>query len=310
MNKQFYLLSQIKVEQEKQNEPRQFSGVANSGKPFEYYGQTCVVDLDNIQFSEKLPILLLHNRDKRVGFGSLSKEDNQLKITGTLLNNDDAQKIAQDADDGFPFQLSAHVVPNSVEEVKTGTVEVNGQTLSAPLSILRNCKVIEVSFTPTGVDDQTSATVLSDDGSQSNPKPQSEETTMTLEEALAQIEKLEEKNKALEEENAELKAKKKEADVEAQLSQAGFAKNKQGEFDGISTATIEVLLSLDDDKSKAMIADLAKSVQLSKGDDRQSPPNFMFGETNPPNPQDNQQTTDNPMLAVALSRAKQSNEFV
>lgn len=309
--KQYYLLSQINVEkQQNENEPRQFSGVANSGKPFEHWGEMTVVDLDKIQFSEKIPILLLHDRDKRIGVGSLSVENNQLLVNGTLLSNDDAQKIAEDADDGFPFQMSAHVIPDSVEQVKTGTVEVNGQTLSAPLNVLRNCKIIEVSFTPTGVDDQTSATVLSDDGSQSNPNPQSEETTMTLEEALAQIEKLEEKNKALEEENAELKAKKKEADVEAQLSQAGFAKNKQGEFDGISQATVEVLLSLDDDKSKAMIADLSKSLQLSKSDNKQQAPAFMFSETNPPNSQDNQQAKDNPLLAVALSRNKDKDGFI
>ncbi len=313
-HKKYYLLSQINVEKQQENEPRHFSGVANSGKPFSHWGEMTVVDLDKIQFSEKMPILLLHDREKRVGVGSLSVENNQLLVNGTLLSNDDAQKIAEDADDGFPFQMSAHVIPDSVEQVKTGTVQVNGQTLSAPLNILRNCKIIEVSFTPTGVDDQTSATVLSDDGSQ-NPNPQPQETTMTEEEIKA----MKAENEQLKKDKAEqkktideLKAKKKKADVDAQLSQAGFSKNDKGEFDGISQSTVEILLSLDNDKSTAMIADLAKSVKLSQDKDKgkQTPPDFMFGETNPPNSQDNQQTTDNPMLAVALSRNKENNSFI
>ncbi len=311
----FYLLSQINVEKQQENEPRQFSGVANSGKPFSQWDCQYIVDMDGILDStthpNNMPVLYLHKREKEVGYGKLSVENNQLLISGTLLSNERATAIATSADEGFPWQMSAHVIPSSVEEIKTGTVEVNGQTLSAPINVLRKCKISEVSFTPTGVDDQTYATVLSDDGSE-NPNPQPKETTMTLEEALAQIEKLEEKKKALEEENAELKRKKKEADIEAQLSQAGFSKNDKGEFNGISSATVEVLLSLDDDKSKAMIADLSKSLQLSqnKGNDKQQAPSFMFRETNPPNPQDNQQTKDNPMLAVALSRNKENNGFI
>ncbi len=70
------------------------------------------------------------------------------------------------------------------------------------------------------------------------------------------------------------------------------------------------MLSLDDDKSKVMIADLSKSLQLSKSDNKQQAPAFMFSETNPPNSQDNQQAKDNPLLAVALSRNKDKDGFI
>ncbi len=312
----FYLLSQINVEKQQENEPRQFSGIANSGKPFSQWDCQYIVDMDGILDStthpNNMPVLYLHKREKEVGYGKLSVENNQLLISGTLLSNERATAIATSADEGFPWQMSAHVIPSSVEEVKTGTVQVNGQTLSAPINVLRKCKISEVSFTPTGVDDQTSATVLSDDGSE-NPNPQPQETIMTEEEIKA----MQAENKQLKKDKAEqqkiideLKAKKKKADVDAQLSQAGFAKNADGEFDGISSATVEVLLSLDDDKSKAMIADLANSVQLSQSKDKQTPPDFMFGETNPPNEQNNQQAEKNPLLAVALSRNQDKNGFI
>ncbi len=312
--KPFKLTSDISIAQQgnADNAPRTFSGVANSGKPFEHWGYQHVVDMDGILASttnpDKLAVLYLHKRESEVGYGKLSVENNQLLISGTLLSNERATAIASSADEGFPWQMSAHVVPSSVEEVKTGTVQVNGQTLSAPINVLRKCKIAEVSFTPTGVDDQTHATVLSDDGNTNQSTPTEKETTMTLEEALAKIKKLEADKKALEEENTELKAKKKKADVESKLSQAGFSKNEQGEFDGVSTATMNMLLSASDEDSQAIITDLSKSLQLSQSDGKPNPPDFMFSETNPPSGDNGVQLSDsdNPLIANAKARISHS----
>lgn len=47
-----YLFSDVNVAQASSDgdSPRQFSGIANSGKPFNYYGTRIIVDLKDIQF--------------------------------------------------------------------------------------------------------------------------------------------------------------------------------------------------------------------------------------------------------------------
>ena len=46
----------------------QFNGISYSGEPFVYCGERAIVDLDNVSDKE-IPILLEHNREKRLGFG-------------------------------------------------------------------------------------------------------------------------------------------------------------------------------------------------------------------------------------------------
>lgn len=281
-----YLFSDVNVAPPKDGSaPRQFSGVANSGKPFNYYGVRVIVDLENLSFSDKVPALVEHERSKRAGFGVLSVENNQLMINGTLLDNDFGNEVADDADAGFPWQMSAHVIAET-EEHLTGnsTAIINGQTVTAPITILRNCRIPEVSFTPTGVDSETSAVILGDDGKTQLSTPQ-KDNTMTLEEALAEIEKhkaaqVEKDNriKELEDENAKLKASEAQANVDAQLSQAGFSKSEDGKWQGVSDTTYQVLLSQDADKARAMIGDL----KLSQPN-RQDAPGYLFGEQHKPN---------------------------
>lgn len=297
----------VQVSQQADDKARTFEGVANSGKPFNYYGQRAIVDLSTLEFHNKVPVLLQHDRDSRVGFGTLKVENHQLLITGTLLENEQAQKIAKDADDGFPFQMSAHVKANSTEELKGNqTAEVNGQTVTAPILILRHCFIPEVSFTPTGVDNQTSAMILSDDGS-FQPSTHQGENMNEIEQLKAQISKMQEQIDTLEKENANLKTEKAQAEaeakkstVEAELSNNGFSKNEKGEWQGISSTTVDLLLSTDVEKAKTMIADLAKS-QANKP----SIPDFLLSEQHTAG---QTQSTGNPLLdnAVARNKAQQS----
>lgn len=282
---------------------RTFTGVANSGKPFNYGGQRAIIDLSTLIFHDKVPALLLHDRDNRVGFGTLKVENNQLLMSGSLLGNEQAQKIAQDADDGFPFQMSVHVQAGSTEEL-TGsqTAEVNGQTVTAPILILRHCFIPEVSFTPTGVDNQTSAMILSDDGS-FQPSIHQGENMNEIEQLKAQISKMQEHIDTLEKENADLKTEKaqaeaetKKATVEAELSNKGFSKNEKGEWQGISPTTVDLLLSTDVDKAKAMIADLAPK------ENKPNIPDFLLSEQHTGG--QGQQSTGNPLLDNAIARGK------
>ena len=249
---------------------RTFTGIANSGLPFSYYGERAIVDMDSITLSDKVPVLSLHDRNVRLGFGKLSLDNYTLKINGTLLSNDDAQKLAKDADDGFPLQMSAHISAGSREVLQAGqTVVVNGKSYDYPLTILRNCTVPEVSFTPTGVDSNTLAMILSNNPTNSNPnqkenpmatenpsstaRPNVDELNKTIVDLQAELEKL----KA---ENAELKKQTKKASIEAKLSQNGFVKNDKGEYTHLSQDSFEMLLSLDDTQADKVIADFAKGL--------------------------------------------------
>lgn len=314
---QVYLLSDVTVAPSKDGTAtRQFSGVANSGKPFNYYGARVIVDLENLSFADKVPALVEHERSKRAGFGTLSVKNNQLMINGTLLDNDFGNEVADDADAGFPWQMSAHVIAEN-EENLTGnsTAVVNGQTVTAPITILRNCRIPEVSFTPTGVDSETSAVILGDDGNNHLSTPTPKDNTMTLDEALAKIKELEdadkakdERIKALEDENAKLKASEAQANVDAQLSQAGFTKSDDGKWQGVSDTTYNVLLSQTADAARAMIGDL----KLSQPN-RQDAPGYLFGEQHKPNPNGGSQgghQFSNSLVENAKARAGDKKTFI
>lgn len=296
----YYLSGEMSVAKG-DNDKRTFSGVANSGKPFLHGNQWTVVDFDGIMFEDSVPVLLEHDRARRVGFGKLSVENHQLLVNGNLLSNELSQSLSADADDGFPFQMSAHVKP-SVTQVLTGnqTAVVNGQTVSAPITILKKCFIPEVSFTPTGVDNQTSAKFLSDNPN--NPQEQD----MDLAQALAEIEKLKaeidklkaEKDKEIETltaENEQLKADQSKAEVDAQLSQAGFKKDDKGVWQGISQNMYSVLLSQKADDVKAMINDLKPQ--------KSNAPDYLFSEQFTGG--SNEQGSEDDLVAMAKSRNKQ-----
>lgn len=313
-----YLLSEVNVADAPTGEqglPRKFSGVANSGKPFNHYGEMVIVDLTDIQYKANVPALLLHDRAQRAGFGTLSVTNNQLLIDGTLLDNQFGREVAEESDAGFPWQMSAHINANSITELgQNETATVNGQTVTGPMVILKNCSVHEISFTPTGVDNETSAIALSDDGTtSSNPD---KDIIMTPEEIAAlqklaadqaeEIKTLKEEKAELEKEKAEAEAEAKAAAIDAQLSQAGFTKTEDGKgWSGVGTATVNMLLSASPEDAKEMIGDLRAP---SKQD---QPPGHLFSEEHKPagNGQD-RQLSSNPMLANAEARAAEKKNYI
>nr|DAY21061.1 MAG TPA: prohead serine protease [Caudoviricetes sp.] len=279
--------------------PRTFSGVAHSGKPFTYKGQRAIVDLSTLSHKDAVPALLLHDRAARVGVGRLAVGADGLTISGTLLDNEHGKQVAAEADQGFPWQMSAHIDPARVESLPAGkTASVNGQTVTGPILILRNSDVREVSFTPTGVDKNTHAAVLGDEEDPENPNPQ--ESNVNLEEALAKIAELEKQNEALQKKNDELVKEKEDlaaenraAQVDAQLSAAGYVKGKDGKgWQGLSEKTYEVLLAAEADTAKAMIADLAPKNEQAAG--------WLMSETHP----GDDKPSGNALLDDAVARSK------
>ena len=143
--------------------PRTFAGVAYSGDVIRnhFYWGHVVFDLASTTAPDKVPVLVEHARAQRAGVGQIAIGQD-IRITGSLLANTHGQNVAADADAGFPWQLSVHIEPGSVEEVATGVAaSVNGRDFTGPLTIFRNSLIRETSFTPTGADSHTSARVFS-----------------------------------------------------------------------------------------------------------------------------------------------------
>ena len=242
---------------------RTFKGVANSGKPFGYCGYKTVVDLSGLSYKSSVPVLLEHSPLKMAGVCSLSVTDDGLIAEGSLLSNEFGTQIAEAADQGFPWEMSVYAQAEAHEEVGAGTVlSVNGNEVTGPAVILRRCTIREVSFTAVGVDSETEAVVLSDGSPLPDIFKQPLELSMTPEEKKA-FDDLKAEVETLKAEKAEAEKKLKEAEaaakksqVKAKLSAAGFKEGEGGKFEGLSDATMTVLLSADIAAAEAMIADL------------------------------------------------------
>jgi len=238
------------------DEVRTFKGTANSGKPFGYGSTQTVVDLAQLSHKEKVPVLLEHSPVKMAGVCRLSVTADGLIAEGSLLSNEFGTQIAEAADQGFPWEMSVYAQAESYEELAAGAVlSVNGNEVTGPAVILRRCTIREVSFTAVGVDSETEAVVLSDGSPLPDIFKQPVELSMTPEEKKAfddlKAEKaeVEQKLKAAEAENRKIR-------VKAKLSAAGFKEGEDGKFEGLSEATMTVLLSADPEAATAMIADL------------------------------------------------------
>ncbi len=186
---------------------RTFAGVAYSGEVIRnhYFWGDVVFDLSTTQVPTKLPALIDHDRGQRCGYVTDCAITNESGITvlGNLLSNEHGKAVAQDSDEGFPWQMSVHITPGSVEEVSAGTtVSINGRALTGPLVVFRNSTLSEVSFTATGWDSNTSAAAMSRGGD--NPPATQGNDTMDLNQALARVAALEAEQSSLKASNDQL----------------------------------------------------------------------------------------------------------
>lgn len=293
---------------------RTFSGVANSGKPFLYRGKMTIVDFANARFKDKMPMLIDHDRAKRAGVGVLEVKNHALTVSGSLLSNDFGNDIAQSADQGFPWELSADVRPARVEEIKAKqTAIINGQHIVGPMVVLREPFIREISFTATGVDAQTQAVVLADALNQP-PNLKTGAPKMNLEEALAEIARLKaqiaqlqaEKEKGDEAKTeavaklAELQSALHAKEIEAKLAEVGFKRNETG-WIGLSQASQKALLASSIEDAFSLISDL-------KASNKPAAPEMLFAETT--TPELAVKLSDNPLLANAQARNTGDKHYV
>ena len=212
-------LGQFAVEQAAEGKKkRTFSGIAYSGEPIvdHWYWERIIFDLDSLQIKGRIPALLEHRTSQRAGAinsHSVSHEKG-LEISGDLLSNEFGTQVAQDSDDGFPWQMSVRIEPSKTEEIAADqSVFVNGKNYQGPITVFRGGRIREVSFCALGADDNTSAVAASHKPKKFN---QQEDTDVTeLEKAQARIQELETKNSELEAQNKQFAAAKREAEITA-----------------------------------------------------------------------------------------------
>lgn len=218
---------------------RTFSGVAYHGGQIDdhWYWGNLVFDLDNLDLADgKVPMLVEHDRDQRCGFiNSHNIGDAGLSIDGTLLSNEHGTTIANDADEGYPWQMSVCITPNRVETVESGQVTVNGRTFNAPVTIFRQNTIREVSFCALGADRHTNAQVFNENKNHNKPKG----NDVDLEQAKAKITELEASlsqksasEQAAKDELAQFKQAKRDSDIEALAAKNGapFSAEKIAKF--------------------------------------------------------------------------------
>lgn len=147
---------------------RRFSLTAYSGDIVNHpWDGPMVIDLESLEFKQKLPTLFNHQPDRIVGFSDqiTRTTDNQLSVGGVLFAwKYDAQEIIDNAEAGYDWQVSVGLgrKMDTFSEFlnKDQTKTVNGRRVTGPCHILRNAVLRENSFCVLGVDDNTSAMVF------------------------------------------------------------------------------------------------------------------------------------------------------
>lgn len=277
-NQYCFQVGNLNVDQaEEGKKKRTFSGVAYSGEVItdHWYWDRIIFDLDSMQIKGRIPALLDHSTRQRAGAINSHSIDHQngLTVSGDLMSNEFGTQVAQDSDDGFPWQMSVRIEPSAVEEIQAGaSVTVNGKLHQGPITVFRGGRIREVSFCALGADDNTNAVAASHSPKQFN---QPEDTDVTeLEKAQAKITELEGQVNTLTEQNKQFAAAKREAEITA------LGKDLGKEF---SAEDVEEMKKLDD----SAFAFSAKQLRQ-----------FSAGSQQPPaTPQTQQTPSVNPAFA-------------
>lgn len=207
------------VPQVEGDKKRTFKGTAYSGGRVDghwFWGRNGVVfDLEGIEIPTPTPLLEEHFSTSRVGVVKEVGINQNITVTGDFLRNAKAREVVDDADDGYPFQMSMFIDPGSVEEVGQGVnVVVNGQTFTGPVAVFRNNRIREFTICSTGADRTTSVNAFSAKPGTTN-QPTEDTDVTELEKAQAAQKQAEKERDDAQEELKKFKADKREGDIKA-----------------------------------------------------------------------------------------------
>ena len=207
------------VPQVEGDKKRTFKGTAYGGGRVDghwFWGRNGVVfDLEGIEIPTPTPLLEEHFSTSRVGVVKEVGINQNITVTGDFLRNAKAREVVDDADDGYPFQMSMFIDPGSVEEVGQGVnVVVNGQTFTGPVAVFRNNRIREFTICSTGADRTTSVNAFSAKPGTTNQPTEDTDVTELEKAQAAQKQAEQERDDALAD-LKKFKADKREGDIKA-----------------------------------------------------------------------------------------------
>lgn len=205
------------VPQVEGDKKRTFKGTAYGGGRVDghwFWGRNGVVfDLEGIEIPTPTPLLEEHFSTSRVGVVKEVGINQNITVTGDFLRNAKAREVVDDADDGYPFQMSMFIDPGSVEEVGQGVnVVVNGQTFTGPVAVFRNNRIREFTICSTGADRTTSVNAFSAKPGTTN-QPTEDTNVTELEKAQAAQKQAEQERDNALADLKKFKADKREGDI-------------------------------------------------------------------------------------------------
>jgi hypothetical protein len=124
-----------------------------------------VIDLAGLEASDSVPLLYGHgDYSVETILGQSDSVDNdgkRLRIAGDIMGESrTTREVKALSKNGFKWQASVGVDPKQHSEVEAGAdVEVNGQTLAGPFTLIEKSKLNETSIVPLGADGSTSARI-------------------------------------------------------------------------------------------------------------------------------------------------------
>lgn len=281
---------------------RTFTGTAYSGEVIEnhHYWGNVIFDLDSMQITTPLGVLLEHDTVRRVGVVKSFTKDHAkgLQVAGVFLSNEDGQQVAKDSDDEFPWQMSVFIDPQSTELIEKGSVNVNGREIQAPVVIFRGGVIREISFCALGADSNTSAVAASHQSKKFNQQQDGDMTE--LEKANARITELEkERNDAVAAKDtavAELKQfkdKQRESDI----------KSLETELNTQFSETDKKAYTAMDDTAFAFNSNQLRQFSANKSKQGNGLPDYLFKQQANNQQQQNNQGGGNQPKQFSLSEA-------
>lgn len=131
---------------------RGFRATAYSGAKIDRWYGKLILDLAGGKLGTqhgKLPMLVNHRDEHVAGYADeIAIGEGPVELAGYLSSaTDHGQKVAQLADEGFPWTMSVGVMLNSIEDVQEGaSADCNGESHPGPILIARQWDLIETSF--------------------------------------------------------------------------------------------------------------------------------------------------------------------
>ena len=120
-----------------------------------WYWGNLAFDLDSMKLAKpKIPILLDHMTNHRLGIGDKATFDGTFVLSGKFMeSSEEAQQIRAQAKEGFPFESSLRFDPDKtiIEQIPEGQSSTcNGRTVKGPGAIMKNTVIMEGSVTTFG----------------------------------------------------------------------------------------------------------------------------------------------------------------